>query len=112
MTLRSVPPPPPSQPTAMPRPGPAKAPRLPQLEERSPQRHAMRGRAAEAITAWARRGGISIAELAEVWGESRSVVHDRLTGEKSLPVEHLLVLPRRQRTQLLALLEDLADRAA
>lgn len=96
----------------MPRRQPAQPPRMPVLAERSPRRHALRRATAEAITAWARRGGVSISELAEVWGESRSVVHDRLTGEKPLPVEHVLSLPKRQRDQLLALLDDVASTAA
>lgn len=78
------------------------------LAERSPRRHAMRLASADAISRWARRHGVSITELAEVWGESRSVVHDRLTGEDPMPIEHLLVLPKRQRDQLLALLDDVA----
>jgi hypothetical protein len=106
MSLRSVPP------VAMPGPAKAKPPRMPSLEERSPRRLALRRASATAITSWARRGGVSITELAEAWGESRAVVHDRLTGEKSLPIEHLLVLPRRQRDQLLALLADVGDSAA
>lgn len=114
----AVPPPPPSgtglRPDAvhMPRRQPPPPPRLPVLAERSPRRHALRRETAAAVTQWARRSGVSIEELREVWGESASVVHDRLTGEKPLPIEHVLALPPRQRAQLLALLDDVASRTA
>jgi hypothetical protein len=55
-----------------------------------------------------RKRGVSTQELAEVCEESASVMHDRLTGEKPLPIEILAMLPERQRRHVCELLSDVA----
>lgn len=112
MSLRSVPPPPQSQPIAMPRPGPAMAPPRPRLQERSPRRLAARLAVADLVRAWMRKSGTSTKDLADIVEESPSVMHDRLTGEKPMPVEILVLLPRKDRARVFALLEDIEPVAA
>ena len=108
-----VPPPPASstglRPDAvsMPRRAPAAPPpSRPHLATRSPRRLAARLASAAAIKTYLARRGVSIAEIAEAAEESAAVVHDRLTGEKPLPIDWILALPKRQREALLDLLKD------
>lgn len=115
-----VPPPPPSgtglRPDAvsMPRRSPAQPPASrPRLAERSPRRLAARLASAAAIKAYLARRGITLVEIAEAAEESTAVVHDRLTGEKPLPVDWIVALPqRRLRDALFDLLRDIDVAAA
>jgi hypothetical protein len=91
---------------AMPRPGPAKAPHRPRLEERCPRRLAARHAAAAVVRDWMRRRSVSTQDLADICDESAGTMHDRLTGEKPLPVEVLVLLDKRARKHVFELLSD------
>jgi hypothetical protein len=110
-----VPPPPPSgtglRPDAvhMPRRAPAAPPpSRPHLAARSPRRLAGRLASASAIKTFLARRGVSVVEIAEATEESPAVVHDRLTGEKPLPVDWITAIPQQRiRDALWDLLRDI-----
>jgi hypothetical protein len=90
----------------MPRPAPAKPPARPALAERCPRRLAARLAVAAIVREWMRKRGVSTVELAELCEESASCLHDRLTGEKPMPVEIVAMLPERMRRHVFELLSD------
>jgi hypothetical protein len=97
---------------SMPRPGPAKAPARPRLATTAPRRLAARLEVASIVKAWMLKRGVTTQDLADIVEESAATLHDRLTGEKPMPVEILVLLPRKDRARVFALLEDIEPVAA
>lgn len=77
------------------------APRRPALRSTSPERYEQMLAARDVLRALVQRRHISEREMAECWGVSARVAHQKLTGEAPLHLGEVMALPNRIALELL-----------